>query len=467
MFLGREYEIEELNRLYKKEGFQFAIIYGRRRVGKTSIIGEFCKDKRNIFYVAIERNDVGALASFSHKILEVFPQAKNIIDVFASWEKAFEYIYEQADGERFIIAIDEYPYIASGNSSISSILQKVIDTKYLNSNLFLILCGSSMSFMENQVLGYKSPLYGRRTAQFKIEPFDYYDTSKFFNNYSNIDKLICYGLSGGIPQYIKNIASENELKEAIVTNFLKRSGHLFEEPQNILKQELREPAVYNSIITAIAEGASRLNEIALKSGEESKKCLKYLKTLMDLRIVKKEYPISEKESRNSIYILLDNMFKFWYQFIPENISNIEVNMGDVVFEKKIMPNIPNYMGRVFEDICMQYVIRLNKKLLLPIMFDKIGRWWGNNPSRKRQEEIDFIAISKNDAIFCECKWRNEKADIEVLNNLIEKSNIFAKYKQKYYMIFSKSGFTSGLVEKAEMMENVRLVSVDDLFDQTK
>lgn len=243
-------------------------------------------DKEHFFYIAIEQNDKAALESFSEIVMQRYPSAKSIIDVFPSWDKAFEYIAAQSGNERLILAIDEYPYLAGSNPSISSVLQKHIDTSFKKSNLFLLLCGSSMSFMENQVLGYKSPLYGRRTAQFKIEPFDYFDSSLFFKDATNAEKVLDYGAAGGIPQYLGILAEESNVEKGIGGSFFKKTGALYEEPENLLKQELREPAVYNSIISAIAHGATQLNEISTKSGEESKKCSKYLKTLIDLLNVK-------------------------------------------------------------------------------------------------------------------------------------------------------------------------------------
>ena len=465
MFFGREYELSELNSLYDKDGFKFVVIYGRRRVGKTSLINEFCKGKENIFYIAIEQNDKAALEAFSSKVFDVFPAAKTIIDEFPSWDKAFEYIAAQVERKRIVLAIDEYPYLASGSPSISSILQKHIDTSFKDSNIFLMLCGSSMSFMENQILGYKSPLYGRRTAQFKIEPFDYFDSSLFFKNLSNEDRIFAYGAAGGVPQYLTIIAEEDEIAKGIFNSFFKKSGHLYEEPHNLLKQELREPAVYNSIITAIAYGSSRLNEISTKTGEEGKKCAKYLKSLIDLQIVEKEYPQGVKTERNSIYKLKDNMFKFWYRFVPKNVTNIESGLGEQVFKMRVIPFLPEYLGRIFEVVSLEYLIRRNKAMTLPFMFNTIGRWWGTNPRKRCQEEIDILAVYENQAIFGECKWKNEPVGIPVLNELIEKSEIFGQYKIKNYMLFSKSGFTDELKKRIKELSNVELVGLDNMFDQ--
>lgn len=463
MFIGREYELNELNNLYKKDGFKFAVVYGRRRVGKTALIAEFCKNKDNIFYISTEQNDRVALEDFSSKVLEVFPQAKTILDYFPTWDKAFEYIAAQSSGKRMIVAIDEYPYIANANPSISSILQKYIDTLFKNTNLFLILCGSSMSFMENQVLGYQSPLYGRRNAQFRIDPFDYYESSLFFPKATDEEKVLAYGAAGGIPQYLSIIAEEKSIKEGIYESFFKKSGHLFEEPENLLKQELREPAVYNSIITAIANGASRLNEISTKTGEESKKCSKYIKSLIELHIVEKEYPLGFKAERNGIYKLKDNMFRFWYRFVPKNITNIESGMGEQVLNSRVMPTMTEYLVRVFEDICIQYLLRRNKALTLPFMFSTIGRWWGNNPKLKRQEEIDILAEYEENAIFGECKWKNEQVGLSVLNELMGKADILNQYKNKTFFLFSKSGFNTELIQKVKTMENVKLVDLAEVY----
>ena len=463
MFIGRHTELKELNRLYEKEGFNFIVIYGRRRVGKTALIHEFIKNKDNIFYISIERNDKAALKDFSEKVLERFPDASSILESFDSWDKAFTYITKQAGMKRIVLAIDEYPYLAAGNPSVSSIMQKHIDTGFKSTNLFLVLCGSSMSFMQNQILGYKSPLYGRRTAQFHIEPFDYYDAGKFFPDVSYEDKMLAYAVCGGIPQYLNALTGHDSIMEAIYESFLKKSGVLYEEPENLLKQELREPAIYNTLITSIADGASRLNEISTKSGEDNKKCSKYLKSLLDLHIVHKELPYSVKTERNGIYILRDNMFRFWYRFIPQNITNIESGLGRKILEERIKPLLPEYIGHIFEDACREYMKRVNGTHALPFMFDGVGRWWGPNPTMKTQEEIDILADAGDNAIFGECKWSSSKIRNEVLTDLQRKSTLFMRYTDTTYMLFSKSGFHTGLMNNAAQIGAI-LVDLEGIYN---
>ncbi len=460
MFIGREVELDKLNRLYRSDAFECCVVYGRRRVGKTTLIQEFCRDKRAIYFIAREASSPQNLASFSADALRVFDEGASALS-FDNWDAAFDYIYRKSASERLILVIDEYPYLAEAERSISSLLQAKIDTMFKRSKLFLILCGSSMSFMENQVLGYESPLYGRRTAQFKIEHFDFFDSLKFHKGFSRYDSAAIYGITGGIPQYLQLIGENRTIRENIVENFLDKTSYLYEEPSNLLKQELREPAAYNAIIGAIAGGALRLNEIATKAGLESSKCGKYLISLISLGLVKKEKPVGEREGKRSIYQLDDNMFKFWYRFIPNNMSNIESGLAEYVYDRFIEPYLPAYMGGIFEQICLQYMKRVNAKFELPFVFRDVGRWWGNNPLKKRQEEIDMLATADDAAIFCECKWRDEPVSIGVVEALREKSELFS-FKEKYYYLFSKTGFDEAARKIARRDEFVRLVDFADM-----
>jgi AAA+ ATPase superfamily predicted ATPase len=459
MFYGREKELKKLNEMYRSDKFEFAVVYGRRRVGKTTLLTEFSKGKKAIYFIAREANGGINLQNFSTDVFRVTNENKWENTYFSDWEKAFDYIYCISQNERIILVIDEYPYLAEGYRPISSIIQAHIDMKLKDSKLFLILCGSSMSFMENQVLGYKSPLYGRRTAQFKVKPFTYFESIPFFQGFEREDKAVLYGITGGIPEYLSKINSKMSLKENILSLYLSDSGALYEEPTNLMKQELREPSTYNGIIEAIAGGGSRLNEIATKSGMESNKCAKYLSSLLSLGIVKKEIPITEKPGKKSIYLLEDQMFRFWYRFVFPNMSLIALDLGKEVYNTKIEPQLNSFMGFVFEEICKQYLYENIKSA--PFFFGQIGRWWGNNSKLKRQEEIDLMAADGDSALFGECKWTNEPVSTKVLNDLVEKSNLFY-YKDKYFFLFSKRSFTDDCIYEAEKMGNVKLINFEEM-----
>ena len=459
MFYGREKELKKLNSMYDSNKFEFAVFYGRRRVGKTTLIREFCKDKHAIYFVAREASGEVNLQNFSNDVFGVTDRNKMGNIYFHDWEKAFEYVGNISKEERMILVIDEYPYLAENLTLISSVIQAHIDMKFKDGKLFLILCGSSMSFMENQVLGYKSPLYGRRTAQFRVNPFTYFQSLPFMEGYDDEDKAVFYGITGGIPEYLSKINNRLSLKENIIALYLNDSGALYEEPTNLLKQELRELATYNGIIDSIAAGASRLSEIASKNSMESNKCAKYLSSLISLGIVKKEIPITEKTSKKSIYLLKDQMFRFWYRFVFPNMSLIASGFGEEVYNAKIESQLNSFMGLTFEEICKQYMYQNIKSA--PFFFGNIGRWWGNNPKLKRQEEIDLMAFEDDNVIFGECKWTNSLVDTDVLNDIVTQSEIF-HYKHIYFYIFAKRGFTDHCIKKAKDMGNVNIICFKDM-----
>lgn len=463
MFIGRERELDALNKLYISGKFEFAVIYGRRRVGKTALISRFISDKKAIYFMGIESNQKQNLENFSAAVLE-YQGGFSAGMSFSSFQSALEYVFKLSENERMILAIDEYPYVARTDRSFASTLQRLIDRYKENSKMMLILCGSSMSYMEDQVLAYKAPLYGRRTAQLKIQPFDFFDSCRCLDRFSNEEKAFIYGMTGGTPQYLLQIDAELSLKENIKNTFLNPVSAMFEEPENLLKQEVREPALYNAIITAIAAGATRMAEISSKVGESTSVCAAYLKNLTELGIVQKETPYGEKNSRRSIYIISDYMFRFWYRFVPDHISLIARGAAEMAY-LQMESYFSDYMGNVFEEICRQYLWKLLLEGKSPVLFQSLGRWWGTDPSTRSQTEIDIMGEQdKHTAIFGECKWKNEKTDAGVVETLRNRSSLF-RYDQVSLFLFSKSGFTSGCIEAAKEAGNVTFVTFEEIVSE--
>lgn len=461
MFIGREREVAALDRLYESNKFEFAVIYGRGRVGKTALINHFIDNKEAIYFMGVESNEKQNLENFSKSIIE-YSSGIEAETSFLSFQAALEYVFKLAEKKRFILAIDEYPYVARSSKSLASTLQLLIDKYKDTSKLMLILCGSSMSYMEDEVLAYKSPLYGRRTAQMKIFPFSFDEACRYLKNYSDEDKALAYGIVGGTPQYLLQMDDRLSIEDNIKNTYLNPISFLYEEPTNLLKQEVREPAIYTAIITAIAVGASRMSDISNKVGEDSNICANYLKSLINLGIVKKETPYGEKTSRKSIYSIEDNMFRFWYRFVPNNNSVIMRGAADIVY-RRIEPQLSEYMGAVFEEICKQYLWKLLLDGNSPVEFSELGRWWGNDPIEKKQTEIDIMGEQdKQTALFGECKWTNEKVDLGVLETLIKRSKLFS-YINVHLFLFSRSGFTKGCIDKANELGNVSLVTYADML----
>ena len=472
MFLCRDQELLKLNKRYQKNGLECIVLYGRRRVGKTALINEFTKDKPTIYFPALNSNAQGNLTALSKAIQAYLNPDTESFPVYPSFDAAFAEITRIArSSKRIIFVIDELSYLVRADDSIPSRLQHLLDHDWADTKLFLILCGSSMSFMEKEVLSEKSPLFGRRTAQFKIEPLSYFDTAKFHPRLSDQDNALIYGITGGVPHYINKLDVETTVKDALLENLFDTSAYLFEEPENLLKQELREPAIYNAIITAIASGANRVNEIADKAGIEKNVCSKYLKVLSDLGIVKKIEAVAVRSGRKPYYRITDHFFRFWYRFVPENMMAISSGNMAKIYDTAVESYLSSYMGLVFEDICTQYLI--NHPENLPFQIQEIGEWWGSHPEKKKEIQLDIVATdvkadntrSGKKYLIGSCKYKNEQIGTDELDLIRDYASIFTNGNDTcYYYIFSKSGFTKGLKE-LEKKGEVKLISLKDLYTE--
>lgn len=462
MFHCRDKELRDLNKRYAKDNFECIVVYGRRRVGKTALINEFCKGKPMVFFSALNASSQENLEALSKAIYEKEHPGAETAPVYQSFDAAFSEITRMAEEERLVFVIDEYPYLAKANKSISSRLQHIIDHTWKNGKLFLILCGSSMSFMEYQVLGYESPLYGRRTGQFKIQSLTYKEMTAFNPNLTDEQQAFIYGITGGIPHYINKLDVNDNVDDALKENLFNTSSYLFEEPENLLKQELREPAIYNSVITAVAGGASRSNEIATKVGIESPICAKYLKVLLDLGILVKETPITEKAGKKTVYAIGDNFFRFWYRFVPQNTSAISAGRIERIYDSVISKHYSDYMGLIFEQMCRQYLFLYAEDV--PVVLSNIGQWWGTDSKAKKEVQIDIVGTPAegNEYIIGSCKYRNTPIGVDELELLKHYAEVFGKGDKYHYYIFSKGGFTQSLQELADKGE-VKLVSLQDMY----
>ena len=474
MFIGRKRELEFLTSAYESDKAEFIVLYGRRRVGKTELITTFCKNKPNIFYAAKESTDMAQLRSFSQTLISYDKDRFRFLDSFQDWESAFSALAEISTTQKLIITIDEFPYMVKGDKSIPSILQNLWDHKLKNANIMLILSGSSMSFIEDEILGYKKPLYGRTTGIYKLDPLSYTDTVKFFPDYSDEDKLLTYSILGGIPHYLLQFNPKKSLQENIQNTILKRGSVLYNEVEFLLHEELREPATYNSIIEAIALGNTEHNDILTKTQIEQRTLSVYLKNLINLGIVMREMPATSpiKEQANGakgLYTLTDNLFRFWYAFCYPNLSLLEKGNIDLVWNTQIKENLHSFVSKPFENVCIDYLYRLNAEYKLPIVFPSFSRWWGKVTHKDGtekpytvSEEIDILAENKAQKTYLlgECKFTNEPFDMGQLKKLTSKISLRGTI---YYYLFSLNGFTDGVKKYAEQNPNTILVGIHDLI----
>lgn len=470
MFIGRETELEYLNDKYFSNHAELIVLYGRRRIGKTELLKEFCKDKPHVFYSCKECMDLEQLKQFSSKLLETGMDAARYISSFADWEQAFRSIsaIPFSDGKKKLVIIDEFPYMCKGNNSIASILQNLWDNHLKEFPVMLVLCGSSMSFIEKELLSEKNPLYGRATGIYKMAEMSFYEAIQFFPEYSDRDKIAVYSILGGIPHYLKQFEGDQPLDYNIKKHILSKGSILYSEVDFLLHQELRETSVYNSIIEAVALGNTRLSDIHNKTQIEKTKISVYLGNLIELGIIRREFSVSDsiKEASNSqrgLYQIVDNYFKFWYSYVYANYSELESSDVEGVYQYSVMPGLHLFISRGFEYVCIQYMRRQNKKNALPFHFSKIGRWWDkisiteNGKRTTRTEEIDMMAYDAQHQLFIlgECKYRKEKTDLKTLQALQKKYP--AQGITCYYFLFSLSGYTPQLLKYKAENDKIHLI----------
>lgn len=467
MFINRHQELAALEQMFQSEIAQFFVLYGRRRVGKTELLLQFCKEKRSIYFLASqlkERDHLRQLTEIArHTINDPLLQSL----VFDDWESALIYFAQRAQEERLVLVLDEFQYLCDDNAALPSLIQRFWDLHGKNSKLFLVLCGSQVSFMEKEVLAERSPLYGRRTGQLRLMPLSYRDSGYFFSEYSAKQKLIAYGILGGIPAYLNRFvhhspnASQKTFEQHIKDELLTPQGYLFDEVNFLLRMELREPRTYASILQAIATGTTRLNEISQRVGLNPTDVNKYLNVLRELELVKRETRVTERapqKSKRGLYQIEDNYVKFWFRFVLPNRSLIESGNIDLVYQQMIVPYLSQYMGDIFEGICRQY-IRHYWQEKLKVGPKRIGGHWESNL------EIDILTENIDGSHwFGECKWWNAPVGENVLNHLIENAAKVPDQWKRHprYILFSANGFTDALKQRAEK-EEIFLIEVNDLF----
>lgn len=473
MFIGRQSELKFLNDKYNSSKAELIVLYGRRRVGKTETLSEFFKGKPGIFFSCRQCANSVQLAAFSEALFTLNIPAKKYISAFRDWNDAFAALNEIDNKEKTVIIIDEFPYMCKQDESIPSVLQNLWDHKLRHSNIMLILCGSAMSFIEDELLASQNPLYGRATGIYKMAPLPFDDVKEFCPAYSTEDKIILYSILGGIPHYLQQFNYSVSLEENIKNEVLKKGTVLYNEVEFLLHQELRETSIYNTVIEAIALGNTEFNQIFLKTQLDKTKLSVYLRNLIKLGIVEREFSALSKQKEkanknNGEYHLTDSFFRFWYAFAYSNYSELEDGAIERTWKKYISPYLHRFASKAFENICIDYLKKLNRQDALPFDVAVIGRWWGKVTHTTVQgkkttvsEEIDIVAADdkKENFIVGECKFTNQPFDFAQFNALKEKHNFKGNI---YYYLFSLNGFTETLRKEVSGLNHVILITAEDI-----
>ena len=454
IFKGRMKELTYLNAKYNSSKKEFGVIYGKRRIGKTSLIEEFIKDKEAIMFQAKKTALYGNLESFSKVINKKINSNTNL--VYKNFEDAFEAISEHYKNKRVVIVIDEYPYILEQMSWFSSILQDFID--HASDNIFLILSGSDVSFLKEEIESRNSPLYKRRTFEMEIKKLSFNDACLFLDDFDNETKSKYLSLMSSYPYYLSSINHSLSFKENIKNILFNQYGPFFTLPDQLLSNSLKVQDIYNAILEAIANRKRSIKEIADYIHEEESKVAKYLLTLQEGEIVIKCETFMGNRKTN-YYEIKDNLLGFWYEFIFHNIERIKIN-GYIVYEE-LEEKINLFISHAFEKTSILYLDYLNTLGKLPIVFPKVKPYKVENSKLNRSIEIDGLSQQGNYLLVMESKYRNVKFSLSMLNHLKESASVFSSKLKKIYYIFSKSGFEDDVLKINN--KDIHLISMDDMF----
>ena len=464
-FLGREKEILDLEKEYARDG-GFVVIYGRRRIGKTTLIKQFIKSKTAFYFLATKEVESQSMKRFAGVIARTTGNSVLQKAAFSDWLDLFQAVADYKPNEKKVLVIDEFPYLVKVNDSFPSILQNAWDEILNDSNVMLILCGSLISMMKKHALSYESPLYGRRTAQMRIAPLPF--TTVYENQKLSFEEAAeQYSITGGVPKYMEFFSDGQPLYEQIKENVLSKNGFLYEEPNFLLTDEVQVPTNYFSIIKVIADGNHKLGTIAGILGLETSALTPYLKTLSELGFIEKQVPVTEKnaeKTRKGLYFISDNFLRFWFRYVYPYKGELELDNTQISLDELDKDFKEKFVAFAYEDICKEIFARLCSDRAIDFTPSKIGSYWLNDKSGNTQ--IDVMAIDTvNKRLFAgECKYHNQPIDADVYFELVKKVDNSSEIKSAFkgytviYGVFSKSGFTGRMTDISNSNPNLFLIN---------
>lgn len=464
-FLGREKEILDLEKEYARDG-GLVVIYGRRRIGKTTLIKQFIKSKTAFYFLATKEVESQSMKRFAGVIARTTGNSVMQKAAFSDWLDLFQAVADYKPNEKKVLVIDEFPYLVKVNDSFPSILQNAWDEILKDSNVMLILCGSLISMMKKHALSYESPLYGRRTAQMRIAPLPF--TTVYENQKLSFEEAAeQYSITGGVPKYMEFFSDGQPLYEQIKENVLSKNGFLYEEPNFLLTDEVQVPTNYFSIIKVIADGNHKLGTIAGILGLETSALTPYLKTLSELGFIEKQVPVTEKnaeKTRKGLYFISDNFLRFWFRYVYPYKGELELDNTQISLDELDKDFKEKFVAFAYEDICKEIFARLCSDKAIDFTPSKIGSYWLNDKSGNTQ--IDVMAVDTvNKRLFAgECKYHNQPVDADVYFELVKKVDNSSEIKSAFkgytviYGVFSKSGFTSRMTDISNSNPNLFLIN---------
>lgn len=420
------------------------VLWGRRRVGKTSLLRHFSQGKKILYHVgtlsteklALERLSAGAADFFQDPLLAIQP--------LTSWQAALTYLEQRALNEKepWGIMLDEFPYLVESSPALPSLLQASWDSRLKNTGIKVVLCGSSIAMMESLFFSHKAPLYGRRTGQWKVEPFAVLDLGLMHPSRTVVELLELHCVVGGMPMYAERFSSDSTLLESIGREILSKGEVLYGEVPFLLREELREPRVYQSILAAIAGGAHKFGELSSKTGLDGGHLTGYLATLSELGLTRREVPVTEPrpdKSKRGRYQIADPFVRFWYRFVYPNLSRLEMGEVEAVLRGLVAPALHDYVSAHVEEPIAALVRNGPLSRHVPFPVDAVGRHWSAT------EELDIVALDQEagQAFVAEVKWSREPVRPGLGADLLRRIEGCQALRGKQIIpaLISRSGFT--------------------------
>ena len=469
-FIGRELELTTLENEYnRKEGF--VVIYGRRRVGKTTLIKNFLKGKTAFYYLATEEIESQCIKRFANVVSRTTNNPTIAKANFTDWLDLFKIVADYKSKDKKILVIDEFPYLVKTNEAFPSIFQNAWDEILKDSNVMVIICGSLISVMKKHALSHSSPIYGRRTAQIRLMPLSFMEIYPHLS-LSFSDAVEQFSITGGVPKYFDFFTGTKKLEDEIKESVLSKNGFLYEEPQFLLNNEVQTPNNYFSIIKAIADGNHKLSSITTILELEASKLTPYLATLSDLGLIEKIVPVTEKnpeKSRKGLYFISDNFIRFWFHYVYPFKGELELDNTQIVLDELKKDFTEKFVAFTYESVCQNIFASLCKSNQIKFIPSKIGSYWKNEGDENTQIDVVSVDNTSKQLFVGECKYHKNPVDADVYFNLIKKVENSIELSKEFpnysiiYGIFSKSGFKKRLLDLKEENQNIILIDKDHLF----
>lgn len=461
VFFNRELELSQLRATWQAPGAALVTVWGRRRVGKSTLLARFAAGKRSLYLYGTRMAERDVLADLATQAADVFGDPYLRQAPFPTWDSALDYLATRARRSKLLVILDEFPYLCEVTRGLDTLVQRWWDKVHSSSRLKLILAGSGFSFMEG-LTGARGALHGRRTAQVSVHPFDYIDAARFYPHLTAEDRVRAYSCFGGVPAYLRHWTRQRRLGQLVGETMLSPGHSLFREAEELLRTEFHQQALYASILRAISGGARRPSDIARAAGRNNAdEIFDHLRRLQELRFLKREVPVTEADrprTQRVLYQLSDPYLRFWFRFVAPYQSFIQLGRGAEVWDREIAPALDEFVAHTtWEEVVAQHLWRLLRTDGLDARFSLLGRWWDG------EDEVDLVGVwNGRVTLVGECKWTGTPMRTKVLGDLRRKAARFASETPPLWVLASRCGFEPDLIEQAER-EGVLLISPQGMF----